>query len=63
MSPLNSPKEMMLFDSKASDNIENVISRIVNHIYHCKALCKPRVQSKKQREELYYLDHQSVQWE
>jgi 5-methylcytosine-specific restriction endonuclease McrA len=39
MSPLNSTKEMMLFDSTASDNIENVISRIVNHIYHCKALC------------------------
>ena len=30
---------MLLFDNTASDAIENVIARIVNHIYHCKAHC------------------------
>ncbi|MBO0603465.1 DEAD/DEAH box helicase family protein [Sporosarcina sp. E16_3] len=39
ISPLNVPKEMLLFNITGSDAIENVIARIVNHIYHCKALC------------------------
>jgi len=39
ISPLSTPKEMMLFDCTDSDYIENIISRIVNHVYHCKAFC------------------------
>ena len=32
VSPLNKPKDMILFDAVDSDNPENIISRIVNHI-------------------------------
>lgn len=39
ISPLNLPKEMVLFETTASDDMENMIARIVNHIYHCKAFC------------------------
>jgi hypothetical protein len=39
VSPLHAPKDIILFDSVNSDYIENTMSRIVNHIYHCRALC------------------------
>jgi len=47
VSPLSSPKEMQLFDSKSSDYIQNVISRIVNHIYHCRAFCNLEYSQRK----------------
>jgi hypothetical protein len=39
ISPLSSPKEMILFECSSSDYVENIIARIVNHVYHCKAFC------------------------
>jgi 5-methylcytosine-specific restriction endonuclease McrA len=47
VSPLNSPKEMKLFAITDSDEIQNVISRIVNHIYHCKAFCNLEYSQRK----------------
>ena len=40
VSPLSKPKELVLFDIVESDSISNVIARIVNHIYHCRAFCE-----------------------
>jgi ATP-dependent helicase IRC3 len=39
LSPLNKPKELKPFPVTDSDEVQNVIARIVNHIYHCKAFC------------------------
>jgi len=47
VSPLSSPKEMLLFDSKSSDYIQNIISRIVNHFNHCKAFCNLEYSQRK----------------
>ena len=40
VSPLSKPKELVLFDIVESDSVSNVIARIVNHIYHCRAFCE-----------------------
>lgn len=39
ISPLNKPKSMILFEFVESDSIPNIIARVVNHIYHCRAFC------------------------
>jgi superfamily II DNA or RNA helicase len=39
ISPLRAPKEMVLFDCTNTDDMDNFIARVVNHIYHCRAFC------------------------